>query len=184
MEVVTFELRYTLTRRQRFSALGIGAVLPVPFAVLLFAFFVWRAVASAATFDWFGLIGFGILALAVYVVFRGPCFALVNILRRTQAMDIRVEANGLGVMVRGDRWWLFLDGLTGIEQRTPGLWTLTHWNGSIVHIPADVISPEQLDFLRTAMERGRTPEGVQAVIDRGRRLAEMEKDEPVTPPGG
>jgi hypothetical protein len=92
-------------------------------------------------------------------------------------MDVRVEENGLGVLAGGQRWWLFLDGLTGIEQLTPGVWTLQHWTGSVVHVPADVITEEQIAYLRAAMERGRTPEGVRAVIERGRRLTELEREQ-------
>src|SRR5262249_54436243 len=101
------------------------------------------------------------------------------VFRKTAWMDIRVEDNGLGFLAGGQRWWLFLDGLTGIDQLTAGVWTLRHWNGSVIHIPADAITDGQLAPLRAAMGRGRTPEGMQAVIERGRRLAELErKDSP------
>jgi hypothetical protein len=58
---------------------------------------------------------------------------------------------------------------------TAGVWTLRHWNGTVLHIPADAITDAQLAHLRAAMERGRTPEGIRAVIERGRRLAELER---------
>jgi hypothetical protein len=82
-------------------------------------------------------------------------------------MDIRVEEKGLGYLMGGERWWLFLDGIQRIEQIRKGLWTISHFNGSVIHIPAEAISPAQLDYLREAAARGRTPGGMQTVIERG-----------------
>ncbi|HXG11597.1 MAG TPA: hypothetical protein VNK04_17715 [Gemmataceae bacterium] len=167
MAVVPFELRYSLSRWQRLAPHlrlwgPLSVLVPCVMAVL---------VASALVTWWAGL---GAVVWAL--LFRNFFCGLADVaLRRSAPMDLRIEENGLGFLANGERWWLFLDGLTGIDQLAAGVWTLQHWNGSVVHIPAAVISDEQLAHLRTAMARGRTPEGVQAVIERGRRLAEMER---------
>jgi hypothetical protein len=57
------------------------------------------------------------------------------------------------------------------------VWTLSHWNGVVLHIPIDAISEELLAHLRAEMERGRTPEGIGAVIERGRRIEEIMRSE-------
>jgi hypothetical protein len=166
---VPFELRYQLSRRQRLVPhLKIWGPLSV-----LIPFVLAGLVAGLVLTWWVGL-----LALAWAWIFRGFFLGLADVVfRRKATMDLRIEENGLGVLIGGERWWLFLDGLTGIDQLTPGLWTLRHWNGSVVHIPADAITEAQLAYLRAAMERGRTPEGVRAVIERGRRLAKLEREE-------
>jgi hypothetical protein len=179
MAEVPFELRYQLSRRQRLGPhLRIWGVVSTPFVVALFAFFCVQTVVSVCSLSWPGLAVFGGLALGVFVLHRGLFLGLLDVLLvPARSMDLRVEENGLGVLAGGERWWLFLDGLTGIDQLTAGVWTLRHWNGSVVHIPADAITEAQLGHLRAAMERGRTPEGVRAVIERGRRLAELERGE-------
>src|SRR5262249_4681497 len=75
------------------------------------------------------------------------------------------------------RWYLFLGGFTDVLKLREDLWTLPHFNGCVLHIAASAITEEQLGHIRAAMERGRTPEGVRAVVERGRRLAEAERVE-------
>lgn len=139
---------------------------------------------AALAWSWWALV-----LLLFWLWFFGNFFrGLLDVaLRPVVPMDLRVEENGLGFLAGGERWWLFLDGLTGIEQLTPGVWTLSHFNGSVVNIPADVLSEEQLAHLRVRMEFGRTPEGIQAVIERGRQIAAMDRGEPpigTHPPAG
>ncbi len=118
----------------------------------------------------------GVLLVLAWVgrnFFRG----IVNGLRRGGIeMDLRVEENGLGYLMGGERCWIFLDGIRRIEQLRKGLWTIVHFNGTVIHVPAESISPAQLAHLRAAAARGKTPEGVQAVIERGRALMKQEQD--------
>ena len=41
-----------------------------------------------------------------------------------------------------------LDGLTSFEELAEGVWTVQHWNGSVVNIPAELLSAEQVEFFR------------------------------------
>jgi hypothetical protein len=169
MAEVPFTLSYDLTRRQRLVPhLRIwGPAIP---AILLFV--VGSAVLAALR--WW------LVPLVLFWVwfFRGFFVGLADgLLRPVVSMHLRVEENALGFAAGGQRWWLFLDGLTSIQELTPGIWTLQHWNGTVIHIPAAAIMEGQLAHLRAAMERGRTPEGVQAVIERGRLFTEMDAEE-------
>jgi len=179
MAEVPFEIRYRLSRWQRLVPhLRIWGVAYTPFVVVLFLFFCVQAIVNLCSLTWAGVAVFGGLAFGLFILFRGLFVGLLDVLLvPVRDMDIRVEENGLGILVGSERWWLFLDGLTSIKQLTAGVWTLQHWNGSVIHIPADAITDAQLAYLRAAMERGRTPEGVQAVIERGRRFAELEQQQ-------
>jgi hypothetical protein len=177
MAEAPFELRYQLSRRQRLVPhLRIWGVAYTPFVVVVFTFFCVRTIASACSLIWGSVAVFGTLAFGLFLLLRGLFVGLLDVLLvPVRSMDIRIEENGLGFLAGGERWWLFLDGLTSIDQLTAGVWTLQHWNGSVVHIPAYAITDDQLAYLRSAMEHGRTPEGVRAVIERGRRLVELER---------
>jgi hypothetical protein len=179
MAEVPFELRYPLSRRQRLLPLlrDWGVAYPL-FVFALFGFFCERAITSVLGWSWPGLAVFGGLGFWLFLL-HGDLFGglLDVIFVPVRRMDLRVEENGLGFLIGGERWWIFLDGLTSIEQRTPGVWTVQHRNGTIILIPADVITDAQVEHLRRAMERGRTKKGVVAVIERGRRMAELEGEE-------
>jgi hypothetical protein len=71
----------------------------------------------------------------------------------------------------------FLNGITSIEQRTKRLWTVQHFNGTRINIPVSAITEDQLDYLRAAGARGRRPEVIQAVIERGRRIERILADD-------
>ena len=172
MAVVPFELRYRLTRRQRLvpllRLLGVASSL---YILALFTFFFVQTVVSIWTLDWPGIAVFGGLALGLFVLDGSLFFGLLDVLMApVRNVEIRVEENVLSFKTPHERWYLFLDGLTDIKQFAGGIWTLRHWNGTVVHIPADAITEPQLGYLRNAMAQGRTPEAMQRVIQRGRRL--------------
>jgi hypothetical protein len=163
MVEVPFELRYQLTRWQRlvphlilWGPLSIVIPLTLPLLVL------------GVMQTWWAVF----LVIPLVFLFGGFFYGLADVVfRRTAMIDLLIEENGLGFLAGGQRWWLFLDGLIRIEQLTGGVWTLQHHNGSVVNIPAHAISEAQLDYLRAAMARGHTPEGMQTVIERGRWIA-------------
>jgi hypothetical protein len=83
-------------------------------------------------------------------------------------MDVVIEENGVGFMMGGQRWYLWLDAFTDIRKFRADTWTLQHWNGCVLHIAVSAIGEDVIDHIRAKMEWGRTPEGVQAVVERGR----------------
>jgi hypothetical protein len=96
-------------------------------------------------------------------------------------MDVTIETNAAsdptaGILIGKERWYLFLDGITEIQRLQKDTWTLQHFNGSVLHISASVITDDQLGFIRSVAEQGRTPEGIRKVIDRGKRFKEILDD--------
>lgn len=140
MRQLPLELRYALTRRQRL----------VPHLKIwrhhaLLAIVCIVGAAAAVQRSW----GFVLLLLFFLFIFRGFFLGLLNVLLvRKQAMDIVVEQNGVGFLAGGERWYFCLDGLTGFGQLASGVWTVQHWNGSVVNIPADLLDEEQVEFFR------------------------------------
>src|SRR5262249_10207589 len=146
----------------------------VPFVVCLFLFFVVQTVVAPITQGIWGGAGFGAVAVGLLLLLRGLFARLLHLLlvpRREVGHLLGREA--AGILIGGERWYLFLDGITDIRKYRDDVWTIRHWNGIVLHIAAAAITEEQVDYLRTAMERGRTPEGIRAVIERGRRLEQM-----------
>jgi hypothetical protein len=136
-----FELRYNLTRRQRLIPhLRIWGR-HVPLIIVCVA----GAVAGVVYLSWWCLA----LLLSLLFIFRGLFIGFSNVvLVRRKAMDLVVEENGLGLLVGTERWYFALDGLTGFAELTEGVWTMQHWNGSVVNIPAELLSAEQVAFFR------------------------------------
>jgi hypothetical protein len=140
MQQLPFELRYDLTRRQRF--------IPLLKIWRHHALLVMLCVAGAAAAihrSWWIVF----LLLFFLFIFRGFFVGVLNVLLvRRQAMEIVVEEKGLGFLSRGARWYFFLDGLTAFDELTPGVWTVQHWNGSVVNIPAELLNEDQVEFFR------------------------------------
>lgn len=175
-----FRLRYSLTRVQRLVPhLRIWGWPAAVFVVLCLGFFVTSLATSAAARRPDGIVLFGFLTLAVWWAFGGLFRGLVDVIRvPVREMDVIFEQNAAGLLDGERRWYLFLDGVIGISRLHPEVWTVQHHNGSVFHIPVTVITPEQLRYLEEMMEWGRTPEGVAAVIQRGRSLAAIKEQGP------
>jgi hypothetical protein len=140
-----FTLQYELTRRQRL----------IPHLKL------WRSLApsmivglvgplvGAVYWSWWLLV----LLLVFLLLVRGFFVGLLDVLLvARKPMDLLVERRGLGFLAGEKRWFLMLDGLTGFDELTPGLWTLQHWNGAVIHIPGSLLDEEQVAFFRGWVE--------------------------------
>ncbi len=178
MTSVPFHLRYTLSRRQRLWGLydAWGWFAPL-MAIPVWTFLVLRMGWSFWTLEWAGIALFGGLALGVTCLYAGLFRGLVDLVCVPKRhMDVLVEDNGAGaaagILLGGERWYLFLDGITSI-RRYRDLWTIQHYSGSVLWIPASAITDEQVAFLHDHLRRGHTPEGIRAVIERGRRIQQL-----------
>jgi hypothetical protein len=141
MQWLPIELRYDLTRRQRLIPhLRIWR----PFALLIIVTV--SAAAWAVVYrGWWYLA----LLLPLLFIYRGFFIGFLNVLLvGRQHMDIVIERNGLGLLVGEERWYFALDGLTSFDELAEGVWTVQHWNGTVVHIPAELLSAEQVEFFR------------------------------------
>jgi hypothetical protein len=141
MQWLPIELRYDLTRRQRLIPhLRIWRPF-APTVIVSVAGAAWGVVYRT----WWCLA----LLLLLLFIFRGIFIGLLNVLLvGRQHMDIVIEQNGLGFLIGKERWYFALDGLTSFEELAEGVWTVQHWNGSVVHIPAELLSMEQVEFFR------------------------------------
>jgi hypothetical protein len=172
---IPFQLRYSLSRAQRLVPhLHIWGRFYTPFAVLMLLFFLVQTVVSVCMLSASGVVLFGGLTLGCFALLRGLYVGLLDVLLvPVREMDVIIEENAAGILAGGERWYLFLDGILDIRRFRDDTWTVQHYNGTVLHIAADAITEEQVDYLKAAMERGRTPEGVRAVIERGRQIEQI-----------
>jgi len=175
MPDVPFHLHYTLSRGQRIVPhIRIWGIAFSPFILGLFGFFVVAAVFNFWQFRLWDGFGFLLFAGLLFILVRGFFVGIIEVLTTgRREVDLLVENEAAGVLLRGQRWWLFLDGFVEVRKYHRDVWTLRHHNGAVLNIPTAEISLRQLDHIRAAMERGRTPEGVRAVIERGGRITEI-----------
>jgi len=170
--VMSFEpchVEYDLTRRQRLIAhLGVwspylgGLILVAGGGVGIIAL-------SVADSLWFLML----IVLPLWLV-RGFIVGFLNVIFvPVQHMEIFIEENALGYATEDDRLNVFLDGIIRIQKYSKDTWTISHYNGTVISIPVNVIEEQYIDHMRKMAEWGKTPEGVQAEIDRGKRIQEL-----------
>ncbi len=171
MAQIPFHVEYSLSRSQRLVPhLRVWGPL-WPLFIILFLFVFVQTVVSLCTLSGFGAAVYGSLTLLVLVLCRGLFVGLIDVLLvPVHHMDVTVEDNAMSVLLGGERWHLFLDTIIDLQNFRKDTWTVQFYNGCVVNISASAIQEDQLDHLRAAMERGRTPEGIQAKIERGRRI--------------
>jgi hypothetical protein len=143
--VSPFHLRFTLSRRQRL-ALELPPWLPAAAATL--GFWIGAAYAGLHASAWFLLL----LVLPV-VAYRG-LFALAFdlLFRGGRAVELCADGAEVRVASAGEVKALPLDGLFQVF-RDGDAWTVLHVDGTVLTIPADAISAEQVAYLRTFAHR-------------------------------
>jgi hypothetical protein len=118
---------------------------------------------------------YGLAALCLGWLFRGMFIGFLDVVvHRVVSMELLIEDNAMRL---GDNGWLFLDGFTSMQELTRGVWTLQHWHGYVVNIPTTAIADDQVEHLKLAIERGRRPEEIQKVIERGRLIQRLEEEQ-------
>jgi len=157
-------LHYGLTRRQRWDV-HVGAWLPaLPRYLVVVAIMVPLIWAASLRSPWYLL-----FSLAPLWVLRGFIAGFLDIaLVPVQRMDVIINELAVGVLAGSQRWWVFLDGIVAIAKFRDDLWSFTGYHGQMIDIPAALIGAETLAHVRARSEWGRTPEGVQAAVQRGR----------------
>jgi len=145
----------------------VGAWLPaLPRYLVVVAIMVPLIWAASLRSPWYLL-----FSLAPLWVLRGFIAGFLNIaLVPVQRMDVIITELGVGVLAGGERWWVFLDSIVAIAKFRDDLWSLTGYHGQIIDIPAALIDEETLAHVRARSEWGRTPEGVEAAVQRGRAV--------------
>ena len=114
---------------------------------------------------------FLLFSLAPLWVLRGFVAGVLNIaFVPVQHMDVVINEQGLGFLAGGERWWVFLDSIVHIARFRDDLWSFGCYHGELISVPAVLIGPETHAHVRARSEWGRTPEGVEAAVQRGRLL--------------
>jgi hypothetical protein len=164
-------LSYTLTRRQRLEAL-IGVWKPyLPNLILLIGVLGLIIGFIAYALSWWWL-------LLLLIPLRGIVACLLDIaFVRERQIDIIIEENGLGFATSGDRLWLFLDGIIAINKFRADIWTISFHNGTVISIPSAIINIRYIEHLHAKMEYGRTPQGFQDAVNRGRAILGLKPEQ-------
>ena len=144
--VSSFHLTFTLTRRQRL-AVELPPWLPAIAATLGFVI-VGAAFLSLNVSRWFL-----IMLLLPPVVYRGLfIFAFDIVFRGGRPVELIADAVGLEVRSASEAKWLPLEGIFQVFRTGDG-WTVLHLDGTVLTIPADAVTAEQVDFLRAFAHR-------------------------------
>jgi hypothetical protein len=146
MAVVPFRLHFEQSRRDR---LAVQLESWAPCLAACLGFTSGMTFLSLVVSPWFALL----LPLPV-VVSRRFLAHLGGIIRRpTEPVEVEVTEGGLSVTAGGEHAWLPLEGVIQVGKSGDVAWTVYHYGGRVVHIPAAAITPEQLDYLKAAARR-------------------------------
>jgi hypothetical protein len=149
-----FQLQYSLSRRQRLVP---HLVVWAPYLPAVGLMLLVVCLLTVYVSPWWALLSLWWLWLA-----RGLIAGLVDVaFHSLRHMDVVIQENGLGFLRGNERWWIFLDGIINFGQLIEDTWTLQHYNGVVIHIPTDAITPEQVEFLQAAAARCRQPSKAQ-----------------------
>lgn len=167
MSDLPFHLTYDLNRRQRLVP---HLIIWGPYALMPLALLALVVLLVCASRWWLFAV------LPSLWIFRGFWLGFLDVLVcPVRHMDVIVEENGLGFVAGGERWWIFLDGLLHVAKTRSDTWTVYHYNGTVINIAASAIASEQVAFLQDWARRRTDPKVINAVIERGRRIAAIEK---------
>lgn len=140
-----FTLRFTLSRRQR---LAVELMPWLPAVAASLGFTVGAAYLAYSASAWFLL-----LLLVPPLVYRGLIVWLFDlIVRGGRPVEVRVSEADLEVSAGGERKRLALDGVFQVF-REGDVWTVLHLDGTVLTVPADAISSEQVEYLKSFARR-------------------------------
>jgi hypothetical protein len=145
--VVPFHLRYTLSRRQRL-AVEVYPWLPAVAGSL--GFISGIVFLSIAVSRWF--LPWLLLPSLVYRGFF--VFFAEIVFRAGRPVEVVVDADRYEVLTCGRRQSHSLEGIIQVFRSEEGTsWTVLHMDGSVLTIPAEAITAEQLDYLKSFARR-------------------------------
>jgi hypothetical protein len=141
---VLLELKYELNRWQRLIPhfWVWFPYLPTVLTPLLVPFFI-------SVSAWYILVVLPILYLSKEF-FYGLLDVIIN---PNIPMDVVVEENRLGYMCNDYRLWMRLSEVLIVGNPWSGIWTVYHYNSTVINIPISAISKEQLEVFCSAVYR-------------------------------
>ena len=148
-----FHLRYALTRRQR---LAVELVPWLPALAAALGFTVGVAFLAVHVSRWFLP-----LLLLPPVMYRSlVAFAFDLVVRGGHPVDVLADDAGLEVRTGGAAKWFRLDGVFQVF-RSGDAWTVLHLDGSVLTIPVEAITAEQVEYLKSFARRAAAIRGEQ-----------------------
>jgi hypothetical protein len=144
---VPFHLRYTLTRRQRLAT-ELHPWLPAIAGTLGFSLGI--VFLSSVVSRWFLL-----LLLLPPILYRSLAAFLFDLaVHARRPVELVADETELAVLSGGEWRRLALDGIFQVFRSEDGsTWTVLHLDGSAITIPADAVTHEQLDYLKSFARR-------------------------------
>jgi hypothetical protein len=139
--VVPFHLHFTLSRRHRLAT----ELLPwVPAIAGTLGFTIGVTVLSVELAPWFLF-----LLLIPVIIYRG-LFALLFDLAVHSGLVVEMDVGdaNLEMCAGSERLSLPLEGIIQVFL-TGNVWTVLHFNGSVLTIPAEAITEEQTEYLKS-----------------------------------
>lgn len=167
---IPFHLQYELNRRQRLIP---HMRIWITYGPSVLIFLVGSLFVVLAVKWWL----FPLFLVALWFS-RGFLVGLIDVvIHPKQSMDIVVEENAIGFLSGGERWFIRLDCILRIDRFCEDTWTIYHDNGTVINILAVAIADDQVQHIKDAAEAGKSPEGVKAAVERGRRILELRQEE-------
>ncbi|HRW55890.1 MAG TPA: hypothetical protein P5081_23705 [Phycisphaerae bacterium] len=143
-------IRYPLTRRQRLTLTRMGYRWRFFYAPALIVALV---VLSGEISKLFCIP----LCISLFI-YRRLIIDLVDLVMiRIRVEDIILHEFALGFISNGARWWVMTAGVVDVTERIKGMWTIRHYNGTVLHIPAAMVTSSHIDHLKSAAARFRGP---------------------------
>jgi hypothetical protein len=143
-------LQYDLNRRQRFVP---HMKIWMPYGPMLLIM-LGGTFAAVIEISWWYL---PLFLFALWFVFwHSPGFiiGLIDVIVwRKRPMDVIVNENAIGILAGEERLWMSLDEILRIDKLCKDTWTIYHYNGTIISIPAAIITDEQIGFMKYVAER-------------------------------
>jgi hypothetical protein len=139
--VAPFHVRYTLSRQQRLAT----ELLPwVPAIAGSLGFTIGVTVLAADVSPWFLF-----LLLVPLTLYRGLFVLLFNLaIHSGQQVEVMVDETKLEMLSSGKRLLIPLAGIIQVF-RSGTAWTVLHLDGSVLTIPAEAITDEQTNYLKS-----------------------------------
>jgi hypothetical protein len=163
MPQLPFSMQYELNRRQRLVP---HIMIWLPYLPVILIFF---ACALTATLTRSWLYVFVLFGVIWY--FRSFFMGLLTVaIHRMEPMDLVVGEDVLGYLIGNERLYIFLDGILKIEKYCKDTWTIQHNNGTIISIPAALISDEQIGYMKYVAERPKDSEYIKNAVERDRNI--------------
>jgi hypothetical protein len=141
-----FQLKYDLHRRERIVPHLVHWLRLFPGVAILLGTSIWLMTKSF----WF----LPLLLLGLYSA-KNCLKGIIDVLiHPVWHMDIVVDESRLGILDGGQRFYLHMSEIEDIKNTYNIAWTIAYLDGTVINIPVNCISDEQIAYLKACSARG------------------------------